>query len=119
MGDALEYNDSAKYSVENSRDQHYVNGLMSDTSDKRRGYFKKALKNLAEFVIENKNIRSVVVPAGIGKRGKVGHEWTSFHYAELCELARSLLLNNVKLILLEQEPHRNGDNAKACPATRQ
>lgn len=102
-GECREYNSVSKYFIETSRDMHFVHGLMSDTMEDRRENFKWCLKQLADYVIQNKSIGRVVIPAGIGRRGKMDYEWNTVYLKELRSLAQQLDLNNVTTILLEQE----------------
>ena len=91
----------------NSKDVHYVNGLMLDTKENRRENFKECLKNLADFVLRNKTITRVVLPRGIERRGKLDHEWRSHYLMPLRDLAYQLDLNNIQILLLEQEVRWN------------
>lgn len=104
-GESVEYNSTAKYYIDNSKDVHYVNGLTMDTKENRRENFKECLKNLADFVLHNRAINRVVIPRGIGRRGKMDHEWRSNYLIPLRDLAYQLDLNNIEVVLLEQEVH--------------
>ena len=105
-GESIEFNSTAKYCVDNSKDGHYVNGLMLDTKENRRESFKECLKNLSDFVLGNRTISRVVFPRGIGKRGKMDYEWRSHYLTPLRDLAYQLDLNNIQVLLLEQEQER-------------
>lgn len=83
QGDSVEYNDVSRYFIETSRDMHYVNGLMSDTKQSRRDNFKSCLNELGDYVKQKKNIRKVIFPTGVGRRGKMDHEWNVAYLKEL------------------------------------
>ena len=102
-GEAVEYNEVAKYFVDCSRDMHFVNGLISDTEPNRREYFKRCLMNLADYALQNKSIQRIVFPSGIGRRGKVDHDWKTFYLREIKAFARQLDLNGIKVVILERE----------------
>ncbi|KAG0711037.1 hypothetical protein GWK47_021542 [Chionoecetes opilio] len=76
---------------------------MSDTKQNRRETFQKCLQHLVDYVLQNKTIRKVVFPNGIGIRGKADHECKTYYLVELKDLARRLDLNNTAVVLLEQE----------------
>lgn len=103
QGDSVEYNDVSRYFIETSRDMHYVNGLMSDTKQSRHDNFKSCLNELGDYVKQKKNIRKVIFPTGVGRRGKMDHEWNVAYLKELRSFAHQLDLNNVKVMLLGQE----------------
>lgn len=102
LGDSVDYNAVAKYFVGNSKDMHYVNGLMSDTQENRRDYFKKCLSQLADYIMQNRNIKKVIFPTGIGRRGRMDHEWRTQYEPELKNFAHHLDLNDIEVVLLEQ-----------------
>ena len=115
-GESVEYNSTAKYCIDNSKDVHYVNGLTVDTKENRRESFKECLKNLADFVLRNRTISRVVIPRGIGRRGKMDHEWRSKYLIPLRDLAYKLDLNNIEVLLLEQEVKDVGEGSGGCVA---
>ena len=102
-GDSIEYNNAAKYFVENSRDVHYVNGLMLDRKENRRENFKRCLHQLSSYVMQNKNISKVVLPSGVGRRGKTDGEWKTYYFSELKNMAQQLDLNGIQVVILEQD----------------
>lgn len=102
-GEAVEYNEVAKYLVDCSRDKHYVGGLILDTECYRREYFKRCLRNLSDYVLQNKSIRRIILPSGIGRRGKVDYEWKTFYLREIKCFAQHMDLNSIKVVLLERE----------------
>lgn len=116
QGDSVEYNDVSRYFIETSRDMHYVNGLMSDTKQSRRDNFKSCLNELGDYVKQKKNIRKVIFPTGVGRRGKMDHEWNVAYLKELRSFAHQLDLNNVKVMLLGQEEGTKNLPAKASTA---
>ena len=110
-GESVEHNSTAKYYIDNSKDVHYVNGLTMDTKENRRENFKECLKNLADFVLHNRTISRVVIPRGIGRRGKIDHEWRSNYLIPLRDLAYQLDLNNIEVVVLEQEEKGMGEGS--------
>ena len=100
-GEYVENNSTAKYYVENSRDMHYVNGLMSDTKENRRENFNKCLLHLADYALMNTSIKKIVFPEGLGRRGKVDKEWRLFYLAELKNLVRRLESSNIEIMLAQ------------------
>ena len=116
-GDSVEYNPTAKYFVENSRDVHYVTGLIADTKENRREQFKSCLQHLGDYVMQNKAIKKVIFPSGIGRRGKLDQEWKINYLNDLRDLARRLDLHDIGVVLLELENPWNNNNNNNNNAT--
>ena len=81
IGDSIETNLYARNSVQYSLDLHHVNNLREDTEDKRLTDFCSSMKELKEKLskCEFDHIEYVLLPLGIGRRGKIDKMWLAYY----------------------------------------
>lgn len=83
-GASIDENEKAKHAVETSRDLHYVEGLKEDTCENRPRYFITCTKKLTTLPLGHKDVEKIIIPEGMGCRGKGGDEWQN-HYLPAIE----------------------------------
>lgn len=105
-GDSMEYNPTAKYSIENSRDVTYVEGLKLDTNLKRVENFRHCMEKAVEYVIEKQTIDNVLLPSGIGKRGMVNEEWNTKYLPIIKDCAYKLISRGIKVSIVYMQDEK-------------
>ena len=77
VGKSVEENPYAKQIIERSGDFLYTSRLENDTLQNRIIYFDKCLLKLASYLKKDEfnHIKRVVIPAGIGRQGKMDNIW--------------------------------------------
>ena len=98
-GDAIDGNLKARRAVETSQDLHYVEGLKEDTCENRLRYFKTCLKKLTTLAMGHKEVEKIIIPEGMGCRGKAGDEWRKHYLPAIEALALRLKPFGIKTVV--------------------
>lgn len=102
-GPPIDYNTYAQHAVENSRDLHYVKGLSADTTMNRREYFQSCMKKIATTLMAHPEAERVLIPEGMGCRGKSDEEWKQYYLPNIHALASRLQPFGVEVIIVRAD----------------
>ncbi len=106
-GPAFEGTEAAVCKLEMSKDGHYVEGMKKDTEDCRLQYFKQCMKKLLNFVLGCDTLKQVIIPAGLGRRGRPDNVWKLAYLPSIQALATRLSAVGKSVTLLEFDPITN------------
>ena len=107
MGECVEENVRAKQIVETSDDILYTSRLKCDTLQNRIIYFDNSLFNLSRQLKkpEFDHIRQVVIPAGIGRRGKMDNIWLTRYFPIITNFALDIYQCGKMCIILTSDDY--------------
>lgn len=88
--ESTESNAKAQQAVTTSSDHHYVEGLGGDTRASRRAGFQTCMKKVAILAMGHREVEKVIIPEGIGRRGRSGEEWQEHYLPWIQSLASRL-----------------------------
>lgn len=99
-GASIEDNAKAVQAVNTSQDWHYVQGLKEDTKVNRRHHFKTCMKKIAALAMGHKDVEKIIIPEGMGCRGKLDEEWREHYLPAIETLATRLESFGIETILV-------------------
>lgn len=93
IGESVENNPIAKESAMNTYDKDHASRLLKDTMENRLTQFRECLIKLKDELVkpENDFIKLILIPAGIGRSGKIDKIW--FEYYQTSVFAFSVIMN--------------------------
>ncbi len=101
-GEAVEGNEKARQAIATSKDLPYVEGLKMDTSVNRRQHFQNCLKKIALLAMANAEVEQIIIPEGLGCRGRCQDEWRNNYLPMVEGLAQRLQPFGVETILVRK-----------------
>ena len=107
IGACVEENMYAKEIIERSGDMLYTSRLKCDTLQNRIIYFDKSLFNLSTQLKkpEFDHIKQVIIPAGIGRRGKMDNIWLRRYFPIISSFAEDIHTAGKLCILLTSDDY--------------
>ena len=99
-GESIESNVKAHHALKTSRDLHYVEGLRGDTRVSRRASFQTCMKKVAILAMGHREVEKIVIPEGVGCRGRCDEEWQEHYLPWVQSLASRLQPFGIETILV-------------------
>lgn len=99
-GASIEDNVKAMQAVNTSKDWHYTQGLREDTKPNRRHHFKTCMKKLATLAMGHKDVEKIIIPEGMGCRGKLDEEWREYYLPAIQALATRVEPFGIQTVLV-------------------
>ena len=107
VGKPVEENPYAKQIIERSGDVLYTSRLENDSLQNRIIYFDKCLLKLASYLknSEFNHIKRVIIPAGIGRQGKMDNIWLTEYLPILGNFAGDIQQMSKQCIVLTSDEY--------------
>ena len=109
MGKHIEANDFARKLVKNCSDLTITPRLANDTLENRVSFFNTAMYKLAVQMRESEydSIKHIIIPVGIGRRGRVDGIWLTKYSAVISAFAKDMLHQGKEVVLVINESYLN------------
>ncbi len=101
-GEAVEGNEKARQAIATSKDLLYVEGFKMDTSVNRRQHFQNCLKRIALLAMANTEVELIIIPEGMGCRGRYQDDLANNNLPMVEGLAKRLQPFGVETILVRK-----------------
>ena len=100
-------NNLTKQIINNSDDLELVNHLLKDTYENRKNAFSDALYLLSTALCSGNYcyVNKVIIPFGLGRRGRIDEEWLNDYLPVINSFAQDMMADNKDCILLGFEDY--------------
>ena len=91
--------------INNFQEESLRENIKSDTSTQRVQNFKTVMSEISEKLVELQNISSVLIPIGIGRRGKVDEMWITHYLPIIADFSKKVKALSKDVVLVVNQSY--------------